>query len=908
MTREKPGRKNIIYWLAEAFLLFVGSLYMLLINDCDIGFIFNQSFDFITIFSLIIFYIYRNGFSALYILLLLISFDIHSYGAEQLGNFSLFYQISWLGNALLLILNPAFTEASVIYHLGLGFEPSMMRNTGLGMQMSYYCSNQVILLLAVVLKRLVSPINRVAVDIRHLIAFFIGLTLLNHHSFSFAPGYTSQYMMLFFSLILFWSTSSPKNRKVYMVALMAGGLMAVLNSYLNSLLVTESLSEFFMRRASAPGIHANRLATWLLAMLWFLLYLKKAGVFNKASSLIVSFILGFLLVLTGARLILMIALLTFTLYFLFEKGRKISLKAVAVLLIVAGLFFLRVSQQISINELIQNERFSIWYSAWQNFLEKPVAGNGIMSFAFLPQFIYEENRYWILDWNYPHSHQMILELLLWGGLVLFTAFLIVTAINLYRNKTKLYRFTIVSLLMTGLGDFAWNTPSMTAIISFLLFFPLSQKTKLFRVRMPFKVVVAFLLASSIYGAVNLQHSIYLFESSSEKYQKGIQGWRKSSARAAELIKHEPYIAMHDIVKKLAAGHSLEVLAEKSQKLTWSFEKYYASHFLYGRILELQKKNLEAYFAYKKSLELEPLDLSGIRTARLIISSLKANKNIDLQQKLINCLTRDNWGIYICLNHPLFGERLKAKTERAGTEFVKNKEAPLIDRFLVALNLAKTGLLKNDKLLAGLKIEDFPEWLKDKRDALLLLIQNESKPVSEEQLKFLLSENPGPQLCKSVMKLALKVKKPEIALEAYKIHRRGFKYRNKNHEDLEAQYLAAQAFISSKKYKKALFEINRIRAYAPGNPFVLAMKAETLFNLKRFKEALGYFKFARKLIVNARALPHAHEKPEGMNWAEGTHLTKLIEKTARFKDQEALTYCRKKWLKFKKEMFIKEKLL
>jgi O-antigen ligase len=908
MSPEKTEKNNLINWFAELFLLLVASIYLFLMIDVNSGFLINRFFDFIIVFALIIFYIYRNGFSAIFILILLISFDIHRYCGEQLGSIYLFYQVSWLGNALLMIFYPKFIEASVIYHLGLSFETSMMRNTGLGMQMSYYCSNQVTMLLAVVLKRLIAPINRVSADIRHLIAFFTGLTLLTQHSIIIEPGYTSQYSMFFFSLLLFWATSSAEKKSSYFVALMSGGLVVVFNSYLNSILVSESILELFARRASVPGIHANRLATWLLSMLWFLIYLKKTKRFNKTliSSLFVIF--TFLLVLTGARLILSIALFTFILYFVADKWWKFSYKAAAVVLLVAGLFFIRITQQISINELVQNERFSIWYSAWQNILHKPLTGHGIMSFAFLPQFVYEANRYWILDWNYPHSHQIFLEILIWGGVVLLFSFMLVIAINLYSKPEKLYRFTLLSLLLTGLGDFAWNTPSMTTIVSFLLFFPFQNNFKTLKVRMPFRFLTALLLAVSIFAAVNLQHSVYLFESSSKIYQSGVLGWRSLSAKAAKLISNEPYVAMHDIVRKLAADHSLEALTKKSLKLTRQFDKFYASYFLYGRLLELQNKYSEAWLAYKKSLELEPLDLSGIRTARLIISSLKANKKIELRQKLFDCLIRDNWGIYICFNHPLFGDVIKTKTKKYIPEFVNNKNNPVIERFLVALNLAKTGLIKDEHILAKLEVENFPGWLEDKKEALLLLIKNNKKPASAKELKFILAKKPGPQVCQAIMKMALKINKPEIALDAYKIHRRSFKYRNKNHEDLKAQFFAAKAYMLSKNYKKALFEINRIRAYAPGNPFVMAVRAEALLAGKKYEDALECFKWARKLVVNARALPFLNQEPEGMEWSEGTHLTMLIEKTARFKDPEALSYCKNEWLKFKKEMFIKEKLL
>lgn len=900
-------KTNIINWLTDAFLLLVGFLYILLISDADTGFI-TGSFDLIIVFLFIIFNTFRNGFSAIYILILLISFDIHSYGASQLGNFALFYQISWLVNAFLLIFQPGLTEASVIYHLGLGFETSMMRNTGLGMQMSYYCSNQVILLLAVVVKRLELPFKRFSLDIRHLIAFFVGLTLLNHHSIVINPGYTSQYLMLFFSLILFWATSPRENKNAYIVALMAGGFIVVINSYLNSFLVAESLAEFFSRRASVSGIHANRLAAWILSMLWFLLFLQKDRVIKKKVSVVIFIILSLLLILTGARLVLMIALISFVFYFLIEKGYRLSLKSLTILLIVSGLFALRISQQISLNELVQNERFSIWYSAWQNFLQEPFTGHGIMSFPLLPQFVYDDNRYWILDWNYPHSHQLILEILLWGGVVLFSGFLLVTAISFYRNKSRLYRFALISLLLTGVADFAWNTPSMTTLASFLLFFPLAIKAKTIRIKAPFKLVAVLLLGVSIYGAVNLRHSIFLFESASKKYQNGKRGWRKMSEKAAAHIGSEPYAAIHNIVRKLAADHSLKKLATKSKRLTQKFSQYFASHFLFGRIMELEGKSKEAFKAYKKSLKLEPLDLSGIRTARLIVAGLKANKKINMEQKLVECMIRDDWGVYICINHPLFGNLLKEKTKNIINDFVKNRGKPTIERLLLALNLAKTGLLEDYKVLEKIDIDSFPEWLKDKRDALLLLMKNNDKAVREDKLKKILLTNPGPQVCKSIMKLALKNKIPELALKAYKMHRDGFKYRNKNHEDLEAQFLAAKAFILSKNYKKALFEINRIRAYAPGSPFVMALKAETLFDLRNYKQALESFKFARKLIINSRALPFAIEEPDEKSWAEGTHLTKLIEKTARFKDPEALSYCKKKWFKLKKELFIKEKLI
>jgi O-antigen ligase/tetratricopeptide (TPR) repeat protein len=852
--------------------------------------------DFIIIAIFALFYYIKNEFSGLYLLLLIISYDTHLYSLHSLGSFASFYQFSFLVNAAMVIWQPRWLEASILYHLGLSFENSMMHTTGLGMQISFYAGNQTILVLAAILRRISTGSLSARFDRRHLTAYFIGLFLISGHALNLSSGYTSGYLMFFFSLIVFFATTDEEKHDQFLVAFLLGGLIMVISALLNVAIISESLPEVFRRRASAAGCHPNRLATWVLAALWIINLVKERFKNFSSEFMLLSFLLWALLIFTGARLILALALLSFAVYFLFS--RKITFnfafKLIAALIVLSSLY--RFSQQFSLAEVVQNERFSIWKSALANISAQPIHGHGIMSFAFLPQSFNTESCFWILDWNYPHSHQLFLELLLWGGIPLLIAFLFVFTKSFFQARGSNLKITLATLMLTGMADFSWNTPSMTSLAVFFLFanFNTNSITRQIKLGKRQKILPAFLILISILGIFRLQFGVQAFERAGRNFANTHQNWSEDAEIGKKILFKDPFPLMHQIVWQTVAGEKIEKLLRKSEILTKRFPDYYAVWFINARLHELNGNLQKASEGYERSLSLEPRDLNGIRTARLLISRLELNMKTELHVMLLACLKRGNWGIPLLLNHPRFGEKLKNLTPEVARDYFSKPDSLAIDRFFLAKNLIEWGFKVDLEVVEDLRQQDFPAWIKDEIAAIELKIKSSNRTLSSDQLKQYLKESSGPAMCRIISELALAANDSEIAILAYQKHRRNFNFRNKNHEDLDAQFVAARAYLRAGKPEKAIFELDRVGAYDPGNPFVHYLYAKIFAATKQNDLAMVSLEKAMLYLLNARYNPFYKEGPNSFNWPEGDHWTLVTEKSLRKRSENSLEYCANKW--------------
>lgn len=836
--------------------------------------------------------------AGLNILIVTISLSVHSYCANATGTFQPLFQISWLLLVTFLIIRPELSAVAVVYHCGLSFDAAFMRTTGLGMQAGFYCSNLVILLLAAVLQRLWHEGLSCSFDSRHFSTFAAGIIFISLTFFQPFSAYTNELLMLLLSLALFWSTSLSEHRDYYLISLAISGSIIALISIGNLIIISESAAEIMKRRAWAAGTHPNRLATWAFAMqLLIQLYSHQQLDLGRKLLRIFQVFLWTVIILSGARLILAISIMAHLLYFgrslLADWRSKIAAAAVLVL------SFAKILQQFSWSELLKNERLMIWFSAWENICRKPLLGHGFWSMSFLPQSYPSESMLWAYDWNYPHAHQLFLELLLWGGVFL----LLVSAgiwIKAFRSDRSLaFRFCMLGFLASGVFDFAWGSPSMFALALFLVFYrfsPSPDKGLVLNGRA--KGLVFLLMALAIGGAFSHQFNLRQFEKSTGEFMTADPAWQKRATTAAANLK-EPFPKMHLIIRQAAAGYDLQKLIGAASELTLKFPDYYAVWFLLARLIELDQRNEVAAKYYEKAVELEPRDLTGIRHARLLLTKLNGDfLQLDaLQPLLVKIVKLGHWGMPLIVNHPDLGQGARSKIENAGNEMIRTRREAGIDRLFLFKNSTEWGINLDFQLAQSLRDEKLPGWLNDELAAALLKrrFSTQHKLVRND-LEPLLQQNSGPALCRAIAGLAVAANLPDIALKAYQQHRLAFNFRGKNYEDLEMQFYAAQAFLAQKQYIEAKNELDRIAAFDHANPAVFQLLAEIQEAVGNREEAVRLYGMARQFALNASFLPNYHFGVYDENWPEGDHWTLVIEKTLRRRDNSSRNYCQAAWLK------------
>lgn len=906
MEKSSSGNSNkISEKLLNLFFTFLTALFSIMfLANIDSSLFYTKELDYLLLIAASLAFFGKNGFSGLHFLALTISYSVHCYSAQFVGNFDIFYSISWLLNAVILIKSPALIDFSIVYHLGLSFEPSMTRTTGLGMQMSFYCSQQAILIMAATLQRLQDKKTVFTFDSRHIVVVFIGLFMLSKHCLAISAGCTSEFLMLFASLVLFWSIKRENGTRNFLLAFLLGGVMVALISIANLLLVSEGLSEILRRRASAANLHPNRIAVWLFTGLWMAMLLKPLVQWTQQRFLSVfTGLLWITLVFTGSRLVLLLAVVSFAYYFFFSGKLKLSASMKFLFSLMVFFAALRFFQQFNIAESLQNERFAIWYSAWNSFLAKPFTGHGIMSFSYLPQSFRQESCFWLYDWNYPHAHQGILELLNWGGIPFLLAFAFIWVKAWQRNNAHVFRAGLLFVTISAMPDFAWSSPSLVAIATYFLFFnsrtsgipvPHLRNTR-------WELVPIVILIIAILGAFAFENNIQGFELAGKDFAKSGKVWPKLASESVFNLKNDPSPKLHFILWQAAAGFETSTLLKSSMELVEKYPQYYVGWFLLGRMQEISNNYIEASNCYERSLRLEPRDLNGIRNSRFIISRLRSGDKKVEDSKILNVLCRGNLGLPILFNNPEYGSNLAADAKRVAEATYTNEKYPEIERFYLIKNRVEWGTNPGSRSIEALINTNLPAWIKDELSAFLLMTKFSEMTVSREELEKQLQPESGSYSSKAICKIALEQNLQELALKAYQQHRRKFNFRNKNHEDLPAQFYAAKAFLSLKKFQQSIFELERIQAYDPANPFIFELKAHAYEGLGQKDWAIDSLKMAIMVFNNARTLPYYRENANEFSWPEGDHWTLVIEKTLRKRDPEALKYCSDRWNRFGKRL-------
>ncbi|MFZ5951781.1 MAG: tetratricopeptide repeat protein, partial [Candidatus Rifleibacteriota bacterium] len=594
-----------------------------------------------------------------------------------------------------------------------------------------------------------------------------------------------------------------------------------------------------------------------------------------------------------ARLILAIAIVAHLLWFgrKLLRDRRTWLPAIA--LVVLSL--MRFLQKFNWAELLKNERLMIWYSAVQNIVSAPFTGFGAYPMSFLPQSFPQGSEFWIYDWNYPHAHQMLLEIMLWGGVPLVATGFAIIFWCFKCNKMGVYRSALVFMLATGLLDFAWGSPAMLAMATFMLFFPFQQVEKASMPSPVARILVLPAFLAAFAGLFAWQANVQTFEKGTLLFSEGIKGWDRVTGIATAGMA-EPFPAMHLQTRLVTTGAPARDILARGELLTKEFPEYYAVWFLQGRILELQGDLAKAADCYARSLELEPRDLTGVRSARLMLCKLAMGETVQQNEnQLLQIFKKGIWGRALILNHPSYSDELKVFGPKAIENYLFKPEFQLIDKLFLIKNAAEWGMKLDLKLVSEIseRCTEFPDWLQDELNSAILKIRFQEK-APFKLIEQNLQTAKGPATCRTVAMIAIEQNCPDMAIAAYHRHRQLYNFRGKNYEDLQMQFLAARAFIRLNRLDEARNELDRIAAFDHVNPFIFELLGE-IEQLRNDREKAEYFwSKASRFAMNSRNLPYFIYGPNDDNWPEGDHWSLMIEKALRVRDQQAKTYCKIEW--------------
>ncbi|GAB4272463.1 MAG: hypothetical protein Kow0029_11070 [Candidatus Rifleibacteriota bacterium] len=318
----------------------------------------------------------------------------------------------------------------------------------------------------------------------------------------------------------------------------------------------------------------------------------------------------------------------------------------------------------------------------------------------------------------------------------------------------------------------------------------------------------------------------------------------------------------------------------------------------GRLAELMHDFEDASSSHRQSLKLEPRDLTGIRNARLAIASLRKNTGLIIDSELLACLLRDSLGLPMLLNHPDFGNALKERLIKIADRYLTNSQLPDINRLHGVRNAIEWGIeLNYENILRRMK-SDLPDWAEDE---LAAAVTGFEKIESIANLDKMIQMATGSAVLRKIMIKAQSNGFDSLVDKAYKKLQSLYNYRNKNHDDLRARFIAAKSYLKTGAIEKALRELDFVWAYDQTNPFIECLYAEANLLKGKCDEAIRFYNKALNYIKVARNLPYYAERPNDYIWPEGDHWTLVIELTLRKRDPESFFYCRPQWDEFEKSI-------
>ncbi len=883
--------------------------------------------------------IYGKKYSGFLPAFALVSYEVHSQAAMRVENFQVLYVLSWFLCTYYLYKEPDRAASLVVYHAGISFDPGSAVTMGVGMQAGISAAPVTVMFLLFYCRELLHDRISFTADCRHFLAVGALAWLAVNHYQGIAADLTSQFVAFSAATLLFFATCSvaaePRQQQRIIDTIAFSGILIVGAALTNQALESATLGEFFSRRAWAGSLHPNHLATWCLAAVWAII----AGIrsnpevhYNRRLLLIAAYLLY--MVVSGARIVLAIAVISLALHLLVgrfstsksvEKPESLKKKPDNMLIpavlaaIVLCVVIFRLGYKFDFAEFSRNERLVVWKTAASLISQAPFSGHGVLQFALLPQRTDSDAALWVYDWNYPHTHQGFLELLLWGGIPLLILCLIIwwRAFKGWWAAGMLIGFLAVSA--TLLADFTWRTPAMLVLAFFYLLYPRQEISETPRIGNNIKRLLVVGCAAVIIWLIQLHIGFIYFDRALKSLSDGSENWKAEINRTAWSLPFSVDARMQELLWILSRKGTGEEFVRSLAELRRKFPSFWPPVFVEARRCELAGDLHTALALYESTLAFENVDLTGIRNARaaLVADRLQESRFTGFFEE---AMARGEWGAAMLLNHP---DRAARYRQLALDTLVNKTPANFWEALRLARifqNLARNSVLADVELSQKLLGFGLPEWLLD--EVFASLARSQAERIAEKYIEAdlshtgrlkprllsvadrseidLLAENlrqKGPACLRTLAWIRLEQADPGAFIAAYDQMLKSYNFRGKNYEDLAGQYLFAKFSAATGEYQQAVSMLDKLCAFDAGSPIISRLLAECHAAMGLPDAAKDYVSLARQQVKSARLDPFFREEPRNYLWPQGDQWIFLFERLFRRHDPEARRYEATRWDEF-----------
>lgn len=898
-----------------------------------------SSLDLATILIIIAAGLYRKKYSGFLPAFALISYEVHCQAALRVENFQIFYVVSWLLCTYYIYKEPDRAASLAIYHTGISFDPGSAVTMGVGMQAGISAAPVTVMFLLFYSRELLHDRISFTADSRHFLAVGALAWLAVNHYQGMAADFTSQFVAFSASALLFFATCSvaaePRQQQRIIDAVAFSGILVIGAALTNQVLESANFGEFFSRRAWAGSLHPNHLATWCLAAIWVII----AGIrsnpavhYNRRLLLIAAYLLY--MIVSGARIVLAIAAVSLALHLLIgqftskkpveksesskKKPRSMLIPAVMTLVVLIAVVF-RLGYKFDFAEFARNERLVVWKTAVGLISQAPFSGHGVLQFGLLPQHTDSDAALWVYDWNYPHTHQGLLEMLLWGGVPLMLLCFVCWLMAFKGWRTAGMSVGFLAVSATLLADFTWRTPAMLVLVFFYLLYPRREISETPRIGGNIKRLLAAGCLAVIIWLLQLHIGFIYFNRALKSLSEGSGNWKSEIAGTAWRLPFSVDIRMQELLWTLSREGPGEEFSRSLTELRRKFPSFWPPVFVEARRCELAGDLHTALALYESTLAFENVDLTGIRNARaaLVADRLQDSRFAGFFEE---AMARGEWGAAMLLNHPDHAARYRqlALDNLVNTDPGNFWEA--LRRARIFLNLARNRVLADVGLVQKLQGFSLPEWLLDEVFAGLARAQAERiaekyakadlsqtgrlKPrllsVADRSEIDFLAENlrqKGPASLRTLAWIRLEQADPGAFIAAYDQMLKSYNFRGKNYEDLAGQYLFARFAAATGEYQQAVSMLDKLCAFDAGSPIISRLLAECHAAMGLPDAATGYVNLARQQVQFARLDPFFRDEPRNLLWPQGDQWIFLFERLFRRHDPEARRYEADHWREF-----------
>ncbi|MBF0408738.1 MAG: O-antigen ligase family protein [Candidatus Riflebacteria bacterium] len=755
------------------------------------------------------------------------------------------------------------------------------------------------------------------------IFFAVGIILFSLHGFGSNAYFTCALIATLLSFILFLKTSFRQGVTYNdcLVAFSLGSVGICISALYSGYADSETFEIFLRKRIFAGGIHPNALAFQSMTLIFALVSWKDSEILPEVFRRVFKYlsIAVFLIVLlgSGGRITWIITIFSLVMIFFKSSGTTVDLKFVsAFLVMLIGVGLWKFSLETFGYEIFRNERFFIWKAALDNIFNAPLSGYGFLSFATLPQSIAGNAIFHVQDWNYPHSHNAYSELLLTGGLPLVFCFIFF--IRKWWKKNSDYSNSIIgiSILISAFFDFPFFYPSILMITVFHFssafltesFAPVAnqlpsrnENKTLRKSRFIFMMLLSF---AALLFQILPAFSTLLFEKSISSLKSGAPAWYNSICRASAIAPARIDLHLQRNLWELstqAGTLNLNDFRERIIKLQKTWKNFFLLDYILGRIYYISGDYQKAKEHFKRSLELEPRDMKGIRWAFLALSRMYLKE--DPIEDASNAIIRSDWGSSIILDHPVFGKSVisilaqKLRNQKDFKDFYYFA-LPLIERkeffrFDEQNALSQKDISAEDmKYLSRIQMYHQGKYVELMSD--LTAAASSSMSILDVRNLHLL------------MKTSEKTDNREIFEAAASETEKKWIYRSKYSEDILSGFLKTRYYFRINLYDKAEELLLRQLAIDSANPWMLELYGDICAASGKTDTAVSSWNYSLKRIRSARLDPFFADGARSVLGSMGDQWVVLYEHAFRAICKDSVNYHSEKWAEMQKR--ISEKLM